>query len=553
MKTLDVMKAQFATNIRGERKNYRILVVLALLITSLGAQSQMIQDPAKSGDTDLSWFGIIHPPGFKAHSVPLILSDRGPRPVFAPEGEADFEHLRGAEIKKDLAAVIEFSKQSRDSNEIGSGQLWGRLSGFSSGANTVNWALGKFAEAGITETSRQSFNQDADSEFWMPLSWKLTLLANSKFGEKSKDIVLESAMPLSPSSIPGGKLKANLIYVGGASAAELEKVDVAGKIAVQRVIPQGHLVFERQPVVPNSRELFSRGAIAVINVIQQPGNERAIDFRNCGGPCFNLGGRDGHFLLSVMNKVTEKSLNPELKMEIQLQTELRSNLKATNAIGVIPGKGEQEIKRKNIIVNAHTDAWFDGAGDNADGLAVMIALAKHFSKPKYQLQRDIIFVASAGHHSPGLNGPRNFVAMNSEVAKSSSLVINIEHVAQRNISPARSLFEDGYREYIADANEAPIVAGISNQSPFLKNLFDIGVERYGTNFVSGDSSMASGEGGGYRSMNVPIVTTMQAPPLYHTSGEVLEVISEPGLERIARFLAFFIKEVDAATENEINP
>ena len=40
--------------------------------------------------------------------------------------------------------------------------------------------------------------------------------------------------------------------------------------------------------------------------------------------------------------------------------------------------------------------------------------------------------------------------------------------------------------------------------------------------------MASGEGGGYRSLDVAIVTAMQAPPLYHTSGEVLEGNLDPG-------------------------
>jgi len=79
------------------------------------------------------------------------------------------------------------------------------------------------------------------------------------------------------------------------------------------------------------------------------------------------------------------------------------------------------------------------------------------------------------------------------------VTLTIEHVAQRNFSPARSQFEDGYREYVA------------------------------------------------------IVTTMQAPPLYHTSGEVLEAISEPGLERMARFLAFFIKELDKAPRELIAP
>ena len=46
---------------------------------------------------------------------------------------------------------------------------------------------------------------------------------------------------------------------------------------------------------------------------------------------------------------------------------------------------------------------------------------------------------------------------------------------------------------------------------------------------------------------------MQAPPLYHTTGEVLDVISTPGLERMARFLAYFVKEVAKAPLSEIKP
>ena len=141
--------------------------------------------------------------------------------------------------------------------------------------------------------------------------------------------------------------------------------------------------------------------------------------------------------------------------------------------------------------------------------------------------------------------------MNPDVFQNALLIFNLEHVAQRNISPARFLFDDGYREFTADSGEAPIVVGITNQSRFLINLFDEGVNRYGTNFVSTESTMASGEGGGYRSVGVPIITTMQAPPLYHTSGEVTEVISLPGMERMARFVAYFVKQVDAVEAAEL--
>jgi hypothetical protein len=182
-----------------------------------------------------------------------------------------------------------------------------------------------------------------------------------------------------------------------------------------------------------------------------------------------------------------------------------------------------------------------------------MALARHFARAQQRPERTLIFVASAGHHTAGINGPRSFVAANPDLVSNTVLVLNIEHVAQRNFSPSREVAPDGYREAVADSGEAPIVAGISNGSPLLDSLFDRGVERYGVNAISDRSQMQSGETGGYTSLDVARITVMQAPPLYHTSGEVSEVISTPGLERIARFLAFFLKEAGKAPRAAINP
>ena len=62
-----------------------------------------------------------------------------------------------------------------------------------------------------------------------------------------------------------------------------------------------------------------------------------------------------------------------------------------------------------------------------------------------------------------------------------------------------------------------------------------------------------GEAGDWSTLNVAKVSVMQAPPLYHTTGEVLDVISTPGLERIALFLAFFVSAVECAPQERINP
>ena len=432
---------------------------------------------------------------------------------------------------------------------MGSAQIYGRISGFPSGAKTAAWSADQFRRAGIADVKVQSIAQDPGSAFWMPLSWEVKVLGDAAFGAGSTDIVLESAMPLAPTEIPGGQLTAPLVYVGNGSPEVLSHIDVKGKIAVQLVIPQAHMVFERDSVVPQAQALMKRGAVAVLNLMRQPGNEKARDFSNCGGPCVNIGGHDGHFLENVLERAAAAGVADKVRAQITLKTETRRDLKAGNAVAVIPGSASEEV----IILNAHYDGWFDGAGDNADGLSVLMALARHFAKPEHKPRRTIVLVASAGHHSPGINGPRGFVTANPALAAKAVLMLNIEHVAQRNFSPSRNVAADGYREAIADSGEAPITPGITNRSPFLNSLFDQGVLRYGVNFVSDRSAMQSGETGGYATIKGAKLTVMQAPPLYHTTGEGLDVISTPGLERIARFFAYFVKEVDKAPLAQINP
>jgi hypothetical protein len=306
-------------------------------------------------------------------------------------------------------------------------------------------------------------------------------------------------------------------------------------------------VFDRGAVSPRSQDLIKRGAVAVLTLLRHPGNEYAKDLGGCGGPCFNIGGRDGFFLERVLDRAATAGVSG-LRAQLTMKSETKSNLRGENAVAVIPGRS-QEV----IVLDAHADAWFDGAGDNGDGLAVLVSLARHFAKPEQKPDRTIALIASAGHHTAGLNGPRGFVQANPDLAKRAVLVVNIEHVAQHNFGPGRSVAKDGYREFVADSGEAPITAGVTNESPYLNGLFQQGVARYGTNFVSEPSPMASGETGGFSTINAALVTIMQAPPLYHTTGETLDIISTPGLERMARFLAFFVKQAGKAAVTDINP
>ncbi len=523
----------------------RAIVRHAGLIGLLAAVAIPTRGESQSNEEG-PWFGVMLPPPVGAPPT-IAIGTRGPAPAPVPAGEEGYVHLEASRIWEDLETIVGFATESRMQREIGSGQLWGRVSGFPSGTRSIAWAAEQFRAAGIERTEVQAFDQEPGSSIWLPLSWEVRLLGSSAFGPGSEDVVLESAMPLT--DLPGGSIEAPLVYVGTGSPSVLAHIDVRGRIAVQQVIPQGHTVFERGATAARARDLMDRGAVAVINILRQPGNEHARDLGTCGGPCLNLGGRDGYFLEQVLDRAAVAGQLDAVRMRVTVNSERRSGLRAENAVAVIPGRNTSE----NIVINAHVDSWFDGAGDNGDGLAAMIALARHFAQPGNQPERTLVFLASAGHHTTGLNGPRNFVALNPELAAQSVMVINLEHVAQRNYSPSRIVGPDGYREYIADSGEAPINIGISNRAPLLERLMDEGVQRYGINFVSNGSDVMSGEAGGFTPMNAARVHVIQAPPLYHTSGEGIDVISPPGLEKVARFFAWFVATAAAAPTEQIIP
>lgn len=63
----------------------------------------------------------------------------------------------------------------------------------------------------------------------------------------------------------------------------------------------------------------------------------------------------------------------------------------------------------------------------------------------------------------------------------------------------------------------------------------------------------AGDLGGYASLSVARVQAIHSGPLYHASGDVLETISVPGLERAARFYTYFVREAAKAPFDSINP
>ena len=382
--------------------------------------------------------------------------------------------------------------------------------------------------AGLTNVQVQTY--DATAPMWWSRGWEARLLADPAFGAGSRDVVLESALPTGGSRIDGA-IVGDLV-LAGSTTDPLPTIDVKNTIAVQTLRPGSGAYSERGGTVARAKELISKGALAVINVVEQTANMHVRDFGNCGGPCFNIGTADGAFVRQVIERAKARDGSRAVKIRLSLQSEMLANLKGQNVVGILSGKSSE-----NVIVNAHMDGWFDAAGDNADGVGVLLALARHFANPAHRPERTLVFVASGGHHSTGLNGPGSFVKMNAELTKGTVLVLNLEHVAQFAIPSA---------SWRVEPQEQVMSFGISNEAPFLTELGHKAAERYGFRINPTFTASVPGDLGGYAPLNVARVQAIHSGPMYHTSGDVLETISTAGLERAARFFAYFVHEVAKA-------
>src|SRR5262245_20758516 len=124
-------------------KQLAAALVLVALATPAFGRDEPARRPAVKKDGP--WFGVTLPPKAGA-DVAVRVGARPPRPINADTATPEFN---GAAIKSDVETIVRFAKTAHTSKEIGTGQMWGRISGFPSGQKPVDWAADQFRKAGI--------------------------------------------------------------------------------------------------------------------------------------------------------------------------------------------------------------------------------------------------------------------------------------------------------------------------------------------------------------------------------------------------------------------
>lgn len=151
-------------------------------------------------------------------------------------------------------------------------------------------------------------------------------------------------------------------------------------------------------------------------------------------------------------------------------------INATNLIGYIEGKTNKDIF---IVITAHYDHLgirnneiYNGADDNASGVAAMFAIAEYFSKNRPECS--IVFVAMDAEEM-GLKGAYHFVD-NPPVPKEKILLnVNVDMISRNE---KNELYACGTYHY-----------------PFLKNYFSKNTKKYDITLKFGHDVPESASGG----------------------------------------------------------
>ncbi len=171
------------------------------------------------------------------------------------------------------------------------------------------------------------------------------------------------------------------------------------------------------------------GYAGLIVAAQDAGNMLKVVVLACGGllkiPVVCITKEEGQFLLSMIKA-------GEVTVSINTEVEVTEKSKSYNVVGILDGDGTSEHE---VVVGAHYDSWFQGAGDNCAPAATVLELARIFharSKAGNLPKRTIRFLFYGAEESGTndfyfwLNGSKYYVRDNQDSVARTAAVLSLD-------------------------------------------------------------------------------------------------------------------------------
>jgi len=205
----------------------------------------------------------------------------------------------------------------------------------------------------------------------------------------------------------------------------------------------------------------------------------------------------------------------------------RRSLRGVNVLGLIEGAD----RSRSIVISAHYDhigrgegEIYNGADDNASGVAALLAVAEHFkANPP---EHDVVFAAFDAEEG-GLNGARHFVANRPDLPGEIAFNLNLDMVGY---SPDGDLYAVG--TYHAP-DLVPLVEAVAETAPV---RLEMGYDRPSEN-PRDDWTLLSDHAPFHMAGIAFLYLGVEDHAHYHQTSDVFEIITRD----------FFLGAVETAT------
>lgn len=205
------------------------------------------------------------------------------------------------------------------------------------------------------------------------------------------------------------------------SLAELETADLEGKLAVlfgnlvQRPLPPKAWPFKNEDDARVVELLEQKKPAAVLTVQSRPGEiERLIEDWEFQLPSATVSAEVGALLLERTGEAVRVRIDSR-----------RGNGVTANVVGRLPG-----LSRRQVVLCAHYDTKVDtpGAGDNASGVATMLALAEQFCRSEQPFSMEFVAFTNE-EYLP--TGDEEYVRRRGDTFEQIAAVLNFDAVGLR--------------------------------------------------------------------------------------------------------------------------
>lgn len=479
----------------------RLLLLLGTLslIGTVSGQNNPLGQPLLNDDGTLREDAFIH--------IPLRQEDR----IYA-----DIDGLWMKQV------VLELDQISLDDKASGR-RFWGRNIGTEAHAVSQDWAEGYFRRFGLQAIQRKSFALDP---VWVMNDWSIS------FDDGSRQFNLDSARPPEKAdSTPAGGSVYELVWLGTGTEADYLGRDVTGKAVLIQDIPWPGTLRHSIQLEGAVDRAYAHGAAAV-GIVYGISDNFAVWQRTGERPGFNLGYEDGVQLRELLGQ------GKRVTARLQYDSVVQPGLSADSVIGTLPG-----VSDENIIVLAHVDGYFQGASDNASGMAVMMGLIRHFAAlTPEQRGRNLIFMSSVGHHSGP--GARWLHDEKDTALAQTAMVINLEHVAL-----VRTKY---WGPKLRKMNAvSPMRWWVWGSEPMLRLVLD-SFNRFNVGITADMDPGASGEMGAVDT-DIPSLQVITSPEIKHTEQDTPDWVPAVGLEQIGRAYAKIIDGINQLSRDQLQP